>query len=51
MVRRLVTLVAVLLTFAAVALVGTAALFDTTPGRVADRVSAIVDQIRGGGGP
>ena len=48
---RLVTLVAVLLTFAVVALVGTAALFNTTPDRVAARVSELVDLVRAGGGP
>ena len=49
MVRRLVTLVAVLVVFAVVALVGTAALFDTTPGRVGARVADLVDQVRTGG--
>ena len=47
----MVTLVAVLVTFAVVALVGTAALFDTTPGRVGARVADFVDQVRAGGGP
>jgi Protein kinase domain len=51
MVRRLVTLVAVLVAFAVLALVGTAALFDTTPGRVGARVVDFVDQVRAGGGP
>ena len=50
-VRRLVALVAVLVTVAVVALVGTAALLGTTPGHVATRVSELVDQVRTGGGP
>jgi len=51
MVRRLVALVAVFVAFAVFALVGTAALFDTTPGRVGARVADFVDQVRAGGGP
>ncbi|MFL6128176.1 MAG: protein kinase domain-containing protein [Mycobacteriales bacterium] len=51
MARRLVTLVAVLVAFAVVAVVGTAALFDTTPGQVGARLIGFVDQVRAAGGP
>ncbi len=50
-VRRLVTLAVVLAIFVVVGVVGAAALFNTTPTRVADRVAVFIDQIRTGSGP
>ena len=49
MLRRLVALLAVLVAFAVLGLVGVSALLDTPPDQVAARVLDIVDQVRGGG--
>jgi hypothetical protein len=51
MVRRLVVLATVLVLFTILGLVGAAALFDTTPTRVADRVAVFIDQVRAGSVP
>ncbi|HZB49782.1 MAG TPA: hypothetical protein VE547_11880, partial [Mycobacteriales bacterium] len=50
-VRRLVTLAVVLAVCTVVGVVGAAALFDTTPTRVADRVAVFIDQVRAGSVP
>jgi hypothetical protein len=49
MVRRLITLCLVLLVLAVAAVVGTATLAGTTPDRVLDRVTVVLEQIRNGG--